>query len=38
VLSLMVRGVTLVGLLAAAFGPWYAYTLLRLVYGTRCEK
>lgn len=33
VLSLLVRGVSLVGLLAAAFGPWYSYTLLRVVYG-----
>ncbi len=34
----MVRGVSLVGLLAAAFGPWYAYTLLRVVYGAKWSE
>lgn len=33
VLAVLVRGVTLLGLLATCCGPWYAYVLLRLVYG-----
>ena len=32
------RGVTVLGLLAVSFGPWYAYTLLRLVYGSRWSE
>lgn len=38
VLALLVRGVSLVGLLAAAFGPWYSYTLLRLAYGPKWSE
>ena len=34
-LAALVRGVALVGELAAAFGPAFAYTLLRLGYGQR---
>jgi oligosaccharide translocation protein RFT1 len=38
VLALLVRGVSLVGLVAATFGPWYSYTLLRLAYGTKWSE
>ncbi|KAG2446862.1 hypothetical protein HYH02_008019 [Chlamydomonas schloesseri] len=34
----MVKAVCVLGLAAAAFGPAYAYTLLRLVYGTRWSE
>ena len=34
-LAALLRGMTLVGSLAAAFGPSYAYTVLRLAYGQR---
>lgn len=34
-LRLLLRCVTLLGLLVAAFGPAYSYTLLRLMYGPR---
>lgn len=37
-LSPMVKAVCVLGLAAAAFGPAYAYTLLRLVYGTRWSE
>lgn len=35
VLSVAVRAVALVGLLAVTFGPWYSYVLLRVVYSQR---
>lgn len=34
-LALLVRVVTIVGSLSAAFGPAYAWLLLHLLYGTR---
>lgn len=35
VLSVAVRAVSLLGLLAVTFGPWYSYVLLRVVYSQR---
>jgi hypothetical protein len=35
VLSVAVRAVSIAGLLALTFGPWYSYTLLRAVYSRR---
>ncbi|KAF8057727.1 r [Scenedesmus sp. PABB004] len=32
-LGIAVRGVSLLGLLAVSFGPWYSWLALRLVYG-----
>ncbi len=32
-LAALLRGMALVGALAASFGPAYAYTVLRLAYG-----
>ncbi|PNH05931.1 Protein RFT1 [Tetrabaena socialis] len=37
-LSPMVKAVSVLGLLAAAFGPPYSYTVLRLVYGVRWSE
>lgn len=34
-LTTLVRGVSIVGLVAAAFGPAYSWLLLRLLYSTR---
>ena len=34
-LAALLRGMALVGALAAAFGPCYAYAVLRLAYGQR---
>jgi oligosaccharide translocation protein RFT1 len=34
----MVKGVSLLGLLAVTFGPSYSYTLLRLVYSERWSQ
>ncbi len=34
-LAALIRGMALVGALSAAFGPSYAYTVLRLAYGQR---
>lgn len=34
-LAVLVRGVSVVGLVAAAFGPAYSWLLLRLLYSTR---
>ncbi|KAG1680360.1 hypothetical protein FOA52_015451 [Chlamydomonas sp. UWO 241] len=38
VLSLLVRLVCLLGLASTCFGPPYAYTLVRLVYGTKWSE
>jgi len=38
VLSVLVREVMLLGLLAVAFGPAYCYTALRLAYSTRWSE
>eukprot|EP00879_Flechtneria_rotunda_P022624 GHRR01023891.1.p1 GENE.GHRR01023891.1~~GHRR01023891.1.p1 ORF type:complete len:331 (+),score=118.29 GHRR01023891.1:1424-2416(+) len=35
VLTVAVKAVSLLGLLAATLGPWYSYTLLRAVYSER---
>lgn len=35
VLSVAVKAVSLAGLLAITFGPWYSFTLLRAVYSQR---
>lgn len=37
-LAALVRGAALVGGLAAAFGPAFSYTLLRLAYGQRWSE
>ncbi|MEW5310576.1 MAG: hypothetical protein WDW38_002362 [Sanguina aurantia] len=37
-LCVLVKVAALLGLVSACFGPAYAYTLLRLVYGTRWAK
>lgn len=34
----MVKSVSILGLLALAFGPSYSYTLLRLVYGLKWSE
>ena len=38
VLSVLVKAVCLLGLASAAFGPAYAHTLIRLVYGARWSE
>ena len=38
VLGTLVKSVILLGLLSASFGPPYAYTLIRLVYGARWSE
>eukprot|EP00877_Chromochloris_zofingiensis_P005176 jgi/Chrzof1/1465/Cz10g08270.t1 len=38
VLSVLLKGVTFLGLVAVSFGPWYSYTLLRLVYSERWSE
>ena len=37
-LTVMVKLVSVLGLLAVAFGPSYSYTALRLVYSTRWSE
>lgn len=35
VLAVAVKAVSLLGLLAVTFGPWYSYVLLRVVYSQK---
>jgi hypothetical protein len=35
VLTVAVKAVSVLGLVAVTFGPWYSYTLLRAVYSQR---
>jgi oligosaccharide translocation protein RFT1 len=38
VLTIAVKAVALLGLLAVSFGPFYSYTLLRVVYSQRWSE